>query len=70
MASENRLLIQSGTVRDKKPLARLQAYLIESKVCVGLVRELLVEVKELVVVIALILFFVWGVIELFKRLHI
>jgi len=70
MASAKRFLTQSGAIRDKKPLAWLQAYLIESKVCVGLVRELLVEVKELIVVIALILFFVWGVIELFKRLHI
>jgi hypothetical protein len=70
MASENRLLTQNRSTNAGKPLARLQAYLVESKVCVGLVRELLVEVKELVVVIALILFFVWGVIELFKRLHI
>ena len=69
MASENRFLTQNRTASGK-PLGRLQEYLIESKVCVGLVRELLVEVKELVVVIALILFFVWGVIELFKRLHI
>lgn len=52
-----------------KPLSRLQEYLVETKHCVALFRELLVEVKELIVVLALIAFFVWGVIELFKHLH-
>jgi hypothetical protein len=52
-----------------KPLSRLQEYLVELRVCTTLLRELLVEIKELAVVIALIAFFVWGVIELFHKLH-
>jgi len=52
-----------------KPLRRLEAYLVELKTCVILFRELLVEIKELAVVLTLIAFFVWGVIELFNKLH-
>ncbi|HYO98943.1 MAG TPA: hypothetical protein VER76_01880 [Pyrinomonadaceae bacterium] len=52
-----------------KPLSRVQTYLAEAKTCVILLRELLIEVKELAVVIALTAFFVWGVIELFNKLH-
>lgn len=52
-----------------KPLGRVQLYLIELKTVLVLLREVLVEVKELAVVVALIVFFVWGVIQLFNQLH-
>jgi hypothetical protein len=40
MASENRFLTQNRNTAVEKPLGRLQVYLIELKVCVGLIREL------------------------------
>lgn len=52
-----------------KPLSRLQEYLVQLKISITLLRELLIEIKELVVVVALIAFFVWGVIQLLKHLH-
>lgn len=52
-----------------KPLFRLQQYLTELKVSVILCRELLVEVKEVIVLLGLIAFFLWGLIELFLRLY-
>ena len=44
-----------------KPLSRLQAYLVELKTSVSLLREVLVEVKDLLVILTLILFFLLGV---------
>jgi uncharacterized membrane protein YhhN len=52
-----------------KPLRRTQQYLVELRVCTTLLKDWLLEVKELTVVLALIAFFVWGVIQLFKSLH-
>jgi len=52
-----------------KPLGRVQLYLIELKTVLVLLREVLIEVKELTVVGALILFFVWGAWQLFQKLH-
>jgi len=52
-----------------KPLGRTQQFLIELKTTIVLLRDVLVEVKELAVVVAMIAFFVWGVIELFNKLH-
>jgi hypothetical protein len=51
-----------------KPLSRLQAYLVELKTCIGLLREVLLEFKELLVVVVLILFFTLGVYEALVRL--
>lgn len=56
-------------LKKRKPLSRLQEYLVQLKVSITLIRELLIEIKELIVVVALIAFFVWGVIQLFKHLH-
>jgi hypothetical protein len=51
-----------------KPLCRLQAYLRETKTSMGLFREVLLEVKDLLVVVTIILFFVVGVYEALGRL--
>jgi hypothetical protein len=54
---------------DKKPLQRTQEVLKQTKVCVVLAREVLVEFKDLVVVLGLIAFLVWGFLQLLHRLH-
>lgn len=73
MSVQNPRSIQQSLPFDQpvpnKPLGRLQLYLIELKTVTILLREWLVEVKELAVVLALIAFFVWGVIQLFSQLH-
>ncbi len=61
---------------NRKPLAHLQEYLDEMRVCVNKlqalleeVNKLLVVVKESVFVLALIVLFAWAVVQLFTRLH-
>lgn len=49
-----------------KPLGRLQAYLVELKEVIKLSREALLELKELLVVVTIILFFVLGVWDVLK----
>ena len=49
--------------RPKKPLARLQAYLIQLKTSVSLLKEVLIEAKELLVILTMILFFILGVVK-------
>lgn len=61
--------LKSQDVYVEKPLKRFQEYLIASKTSIVLIRELLVELKELIVILALIAFFIWGVIELFYKLQ-
>jgi hypothetical protein len=46
------------SVSDNKPLRRTQQYLVELRVCTTLLKDWLIEVKELTVVLALIAFFV------------
>lgn len=53
----------------QKPLHRTQAYLISCKECTVLLTEWLKEFKELIVVVSLICFFVWGVIDVMMKLH-
>jgi hypothetical protein len=69
MSTQKQFQSRSLETTDNKPLRRTQEYLKELKVSVTLLRELLVEVKELIVVLALIAFFIWGVVELFQHLH-
>jgi hypothetical protein len=52
----------------KKPLSQLQANLVEIKTSISLFREVLLELKELLVIVALILFFALGVYEAVLRL--
>jgi hypothetical protein len=52
-----------------KPLSRLQAYLVEVEVCLGLLRKVLLELKEVAFVIVMILFFIWSALQLFKGIH-
>lgn len=52
----------------KKPLSKLQAYLTELKVCIGLFQEVCVAFKDLLVIITVIVFFTFGVYEALKRL--
>lgn len=47
----------------KKPLWRIQSYLVELKEVIKLSRDALLELKELLVVVTIILFFVLGVWE-------
>lgn len=56
--------------QEAKPLGRVQRYLVELRVCTGLVRDLFfLEIKELVVIVSYILIFVMGVIHLLNGLH-
>lgn len=57
------------TAQEEKPLGRVQRYLVELRVCTGLVRDLLLEIKELVVIVSYILIFILGVIHLLNGLH-
>jgi hypothetical protein len=57
------------TAQEAKPLGRVQRYLVELRVCTGLVRDLLLEIKELVVIVSYILIFILGVIHLLNGLH-
>ena len=52
----------------RKPLFRLQQYLVELKTSISLFREVLLEFKDLLAVVTLILFFVIGVFEALRRL--
>ena len=52
-----------------KPLSRLQEYLVEAEVCLGLLRKVLLELKEVVFVIVMLLFFIWSAVQLFKGIH-
>jgi hypothetical protein len=56
--------------RPSRPLSKLQDYLVETKSSIRLLRDVLVEVKELLVVAALILLFALGVYEAVLRLLI
>lgn len=44
-----------------KPLSQLQGYLVEAKVSMALLREVLLELKDTLVVVTIILFFILGV---------
>jgi hypothetical protein len=61
--------IQSNTLEAKKPLRRTQEFLKELKSTIALFRELLVELKGVLFDLALIAFFVWEMIKLFKNLQ-
>lgn len=52
-----------------KPLSRLQEYLVELEVCLGLLRKVLLELKEVAFVIVMLLFFIWSAVQLFKGIH-
>ena len=45
------------------PFLRLQAYLVELKTSISLFKDVLIETKELLVVLTMILFFVLGVVK-------
>lgn len=51
-----------------KPLHRLQLYLTEAKTCIILLRELLVEVKELIFVVGLLILMLWSIWSYFGNL--
>ena len=51
-----------------KPFSHLQTYLVEAKKVLRLLREVCVEFKELLVVVAMIIFFALGVYETLRRL--
>ena len=53
----------------EKSLTPLQKHLVEAKSTVGFFRELLGECKGLLFDLALIAFFVWEMVKLFKNLH-
>jgi hypothetical protein len=52
-----------------KPLGRTQAYLVSFKECTVLLTDWLKEFKELMVVVSVICFFVWGVVDVLIKLH-
>jgi len=51
-----------------KPLCRLQTYLKETKNVLQLLREVLVEIKDLLAILTVIVFFIFGVWEALSRL--
>ena len=51
-----------------KPFSHLQTYLVEAKKVLRLLREVCVEFKELLVVVAMIIFFALGVYETLRQL--
>jgi hypothetical protein len=44
-----------------RPLTRSQTYLVQLKTTIGLFKDVLIETKELLVVLTMILFFILGV---------
>ena len=54
--------------QEPKPLSKLQAYLRELKIVLRLLRGVLVELKDVLAIITVILFFVFGVYEALSRL--
>lgn len=52
-----------------KPLQRTQAFIVELKVCVKLVRELRVELEGLLVIALLLAVFAVGAIYIVQHLH-
>jgi hypothetical protein len=55
---------QNQPAVEKKPLSRVQAYLIELKTCVILLREVLEEFKGLLVILVLLAVFILEAIHL------
>jgi len=60
-AGPRKVCVLVSTQLQPKPLSRLQAYLSEIKTTLRLFKDVLLELKEVLVVVALILFFVLGV---------
>lgn len=52
-----------------KPLSRLQEYLVEAEVCLGLLRKVLLELKEVAFVVVMLLFFIWSAVQLLRGIH-
>jgi len=61
-------LVSSRSIDHSKPLAQLQEYLVAGKACAVLLKEFLVELKEVIVMLTLIAFFVFGVLHAFGYL--
>jgi len=55
---------------EKKPLSRVQEYLEEAEHCTEKLTTILLKVERLVAVTAVLLFSIWGVIDLFIRLFV
>ena len=51
-----------------KPLSKLQTYLVEIKKSIRLFRDVCVEVKDLLAILTVIVFFIFGVYEALSRL--
>jgi hypothetical protein len=51
------------------PLCRVQEYLVQLKLCTELMTDWLKECKELVFIVSVISFFVWGVIDALIKTH-
>lgn len=69
MSSRDLKLSNRRGIEGAKPLGRVQLYLVELKTVLVLLREVLVEVKELAVVAAIIYIFILGVLDLIHRMH-
>lgn len=51
-----------------KPLIRLQAFLKELRTCIKLLGDIFIEIKKVLVILTIILFFVLGVYDAVSRL--
>jgi hypothetical protein len=70
MSAQSRRSIQPAQQpeQDHKPLCRLQNYLVETKTSMALFREVLIEFKDTLSIITVIVFFALGVYEAVKRM--
>jgi hypothetical protein len=66
-----RVLAQSKLDFEKpqRPLCRFQEYIVALTESAALLRKLLVEVKELVLILGLIIFSAWAIVALLLRIH-
>jgi hypothetical protein len=58
------LVMSNDNKGSNKPLSRVQAYLVEAKTCVILLREILEELKGLFVILVLLAIFVMEALHL------
>lgn len=55
--------------KESKPLCRVQDYIVALTESAALLHRLLVEVKELVLLLGMIMFSAWAIIALLLRIH-
>jgi FMN-dependent NADH-azoreductase len=62
-------LVTANKRAAKKPLCRVQEYLEALQECADKLIEFFLKVEKLVVIVALISFFIWGALHLLTKVH-